>query len=125
MAAFVAAPPGRDCPPRLADLEAERASYRVEVPERFNAVRAIVDTWADEEAAALAVLSLDGDGEIVARQTAADLALASRQVADALIAEGVRKGDHVFVMLPRVPQWYATIRRTELRAGLRVGTVEA
>jgi acetyl-CoA synthetase len=102
----------------LADLEAERASYRVEVPERFNAARAIVDTWADEDAVALAVLSLDGDGEIVARQTAADLALASRQVANALIAEGVRKGDHVFVMLPRVPQWYAA-----LLGAMRIGAV--
>ena len=51
--------PARDCTPRLADLDAERASYRVEVPERFNAVLAIVEKWASEDPDALAVLSLD------------------------------------------------------------------
>jgi hypothetical protein len=30
--------PARDCVPRLADIDAERVGYRVEVPERFNPV---------------------------------------------------------------------------------------
>ena len=47
------------------------------------------------------MLSLDAGGEVVAEQTAADLARASRQAARALLELGVGKGDHVFVMLPR------------------------
>ena len=51
--------PTRDCAPRLIDFDAERASYRIEVPERFNAVLDIVEAWASEDPDALAVLSVD------------------------------------------------------------------
>ena len=72
--------PDRDCAPRLVDIDAERASYRVAVPERFNAVVDIVDVWASEDPDALAVRSVDATGAIVADQSAADLARASREV---------------------------------------------
>jgi acetyl-CoA synthetase len=101
--------PDRHCEPRLLDYEGERASYVVTVPERFNAVEAIVDTWAEEDPDAPALLSLDGAGEVVARDTAASLAEGSRKAARALLERGVGKGDHVFVMLPRVAQWYAAL----------------
>lgn len=101
--------PGRDCPPRLVDYERERASFAIDVPERFNAVRAIVDGWAHDDPDAPAVLSLDAAGEPVRLDSAADLARDSRMAANALLALGVGKGDHVFVMLPRVPQWYAAL----------------
>jgi acyl-coenzyme A synthetase/AMP-(fatty) acid ligase len=104
----VARPP-RDCLPRLTDYAAEHASYRVQVPERFNAVHALVDGWAHEAPDDPAVLSLDGAGEVIALDTAADLARASRRTARALIERGVAAGDHVFVMLPRCPEWYAAL----------------
>jgi len=110
--------PARDCTPRLVDLDAERASYRVEIPERFNAVLAIVEKWASEDPDALAVLSLDEVGDVVAAQSAADLAQASRQAARALLDLGVGKGDHVFVMLPRIPEWYAA-----LLGAMRIGAI--
>jgi acetyl-CoA synthetase len=109
MSIVSAARPARDCAPRLVDLDAERAGYRIAVPERFNAVLEIVDRWASEDPDALAVLSLDALGEPVAQQSAADLARASREVARVLLDLGVAKGDHVFVMLPRVPEWYAAL----------------
>jgi acyl-coenzyme A synthetase/AMP-(fatty) acid ligase len=95
--------------PRLRDYDAERAAFHVDVPERFNAVLATVELWAAEDPDALAVLSLDGSGEVVARQTAAELAQASRKAARALLELGVGKGDHVFVMLPPVPAWHAAM----------------
>jgi len=110
--------PARDCAPRLTDLDAERASYRVEVPRRFNAVLGIVDAWASEDPDALAVLSLDAVGDVVAEQSAADLARASREAARVLLDLGVRKGDHVFVMLPRIPEWYAS-----LLGAMRIGAI--
>jgi acetyl-CoA synthetase len=110
--------PSRDCVPRLTDLDAERASFRVEVPERFNAVRDIVDRWAAEDPAAVAVVSLDAGGELVAEQSAADLARASREAARMLLDLGVGKGDHVFVMLPRIPEWYAA-----LLGAMRIGAI--
>jgi acetyl-CoA synthetase len=110
--------PTRDCAPRLTDLAAERAGYRVHVPERFNAVLDIVDTWAEEAPDALAVLSVDAVGDVVAEQSAADLARASRETARALLDLGVGKGDHVFVMLPRIPEWYAA-----LLGAMRIGAI--
>ena len=110
MSALDAAPrPARDAPPRLTDYAAERAAYRLELPERFNAVEAIVDRWAREAPHDPAVLSLDGDGEVIDLATAADLARESRRAARALLARGIAKGDHVFVMLPRCPEWYAAL----------------
>ncbi len=110
--------PGRDCVPRLTDLDAERASYRVEVPERFNAVLDIVETWAAEAPDDLAILSVDGVGDVVAAQSAGDLARASREAARALLELGVGKGEHVFVMLPRIPEWYSA-----LLGAMRIGAI--
>lgn len=110
--------PSRDCVPRLTDLDVERASFRIDVPERFNAVRDIVDRWALEDPDAVAVVSVDACGELVAEQSAADLARASREVARVLLDLGVRWGDHVFVMLPRIPEWYAA-----LLGAMRIGAI--
>jgi acyl-coenzyme A synthetase/AMP-(fatty) acid ligase len=101
--------PGRDAPPRLTDYASAAASFSLEVPERFNPVLAIVESWAAQSADDPAVLSLDAVGDVVALQTIGELAEASRKAARALAAAGVRKGDRVFVMLPRIPEWYAAM----------------
>jgi acetyl-CoA synthetase len=101
--------PSRDAEPRLVDYEAERARFLLDVPERYNPVVSIVETWAADDPDAPAVLSLDAAGDIVALQTAAELADVSRTAARALLELGVGPGDHVFVMLPRVPAWYAAM----------------
>ena len=110
--------PPRDCPPRLADYGEERAGYRVVVPERFNAVEAIVDRWAIEAPADPAVLSLDGSGEVISLLSAGELATESRRAARALRDRGIGPGDHVFVMLPRCEEWYAA-----LLGCMRIGAV--
>jgi len=110
--------PDRDCAPRLTDLAAERDTYRVATPERFNAVRAIVERWATEDPDALAVLSLDANGEITAAQSSSELAASAADTARGLLALGVSKGDYVFVMLPRLPQWYAA-----LLGAMRIGAI--
>jgi acetyl-CoA synthetase len=101
--------PGRDAEPRLTDYVSEVASFRLEVPERFNPVLAIVETWAKKSADDPAILSLDARGDVVQVDTIGELAAATRRTARALIAAGVQKGDHIFVMLPRVPEWYAAM----------------
>ena len=78
----------------------------------------IVETWASEDPDALAVLSLNAAGDVVAAQSVADLARASRQAARALLELGVGQGDHVFVMLPRIPEWYAA-----LLGAMRIGAI--
>ncbi|MGE4425447.1 MAG: acyl-CoA synthetase [Solirubrobacteraceae bacterium] len=118
MTTFQDTRPGRDAPPRLADYAGEYASYRVDVPERFNAVEALVDTWARERPDDPAILSLGPDGAERHLHTAASLAEASRRTARALLHRGIGKGDRVFVMLPRIHQWYDV-----LLGCMRIGAV--
>src|SRR5207249_2559008 len=103
------APPERSAPLRLTSYEDERSTYRVDMPDIYNPVIDIVERWAQESPDDLALVSLDAGGGIVAEQTAADLARESRRAARALLDLGVKKGDPVFIMLPRVPAWYAAM----------------
>jgi acetyl-CoA synthetase len=110
--------PDRSAAPRMSDYDAEKAGFRLEVPEVFNPVLDIVDTWAEEAPEDVALVSLDGEGGVVAEQTSADLARESRRAARALLDAGVAKGDRVFIMLPRVPAWY-----TAMLGAIRIGAV--
>src|SRR3954468_24005248 len=110
--------PDRSAPPRLTSYEDECEAYAVAVPERFNPVIDIIDRWAAEAPDDLALISLGPQGEMVAEHTAAQLAAESRRTARALLELGVRKGDPVFIMLPRVPAWYAA-----MLGAIRIGAV--
>jgi acetyl-CoA synthetase len=101
--------PDRGAPPNLTSYEDERARYRPEVPDVYNPVIDIVDRWAREAPADIALVTLDGDGQVVAEHTTADLRREAAQAARALLELGVRPGDRVFIMLPRVPAWYAAM----------------
>src|SRR6266498_5628179 len=65
-----------------------------------------VDRWASRESGKLALLAVGPDGGNPRRYSFADLAASSNRAANFLAARGVRKGDRVFVMLPRIPDWY-------------------
>jgi acetyl-CoA synthetase len=93
----------------MTSYEVERARYRADIPDTYNPTIDIVERWAHERPDDLALVSLDGAGGVVAEHTAADLAREARQAARALLELGVRKGDPVFIMLPRVPAWYAAM----------------
>jgi acyl-coenzyme A synthetase/AMP-(fatty) acid ligase len=101
--------PDRSAPPRLTSYEDERARYRPEVPDAYNPVIDIVERWGEEAPNDIALVSLDGRGGVVAEHTAADLAREAREAARALLDLGVKPGDPVFIMLPRVPAWYAAM----------------
>jgi acetyl-CoA synthetase len=93
----------------MSSYEEERERYRPEVPDTYNPVIEIVERWASEEPDASALVSLDSSGAVVAEHTAAELAAEARRFAAALLAQGIGKGDPVFIMLPRVPAWYAAM----------------
>ena len=93
----------------MASYEEERATWRIDVPERFNPVIDIVESWAAEAPDDLALISLGPEGETVAEQTVDEIARESRRAARALIDQGIRPGDRVFIMLGRVPAWYAAM----------------
>ena len=102
----------------MSSYDEARATYQLDVPERFNPVIDIVDRWASEAPDDLAVVSLGPRGEPVAEHTSATLALESRRAARALLDLGVSAGDPVFVMLPRVPAWYAA-----MLGAIRIGAI--
>jgi acyl-coenzyme A synthetase/AMP-(fatty) acid ligase len=110
--------PTRSAPPNLTSYDSARDEFQLSVPARFNPVVDILERWAGEDPDALALLSLDGSGRPVGSQTTSDLARESRRAARALLELGVVKGDRVFVMLPRVPAWYAVVL-----GAIRIGAV--
>jgi acyl-coenzyme A synthetase/AMP-(fatty) acid ligase len=101
----------------VADAEV-RARWPVEVPERFNPVVDVLEAWAAEDPDALALVSIDAEGEERSRHRVAQLAAAARRMAGALREQGVRRGDRVFVMLPRVAEWYVAVL-----GAIRIGAV--
>ncbi len=110
--------PDRDALPRMTDHAAERSSFEIDVPERFNPVLDIVERWAADDPEAVALVSLGETGEVVRQQSAADLALESRRAARALLELGVGPGDPIFIMLPRIPAWYAA-----MLGAIRIGAI--
>lgn len=102
----------------LSSYESDYRSHWVDVPDRFNPVVNILDSWAAEQDAATALVSVGQDGELQCTQTVADLGVESRKMARALLRLGVTKGDRVLIMMPRVPAWYAT-----LLGVMRIGAV--
>jgi acetyl-CoA synthetase len=110
--------PKRDTPPRMRSYEEARGSHKIELSARYNPVIHIVDEWAAAEPDALALVSVDGGGNVVDSHSATELARESRRAARALLSLGVRKGDFVYVMLPRVSAWYWA-----MLGAMRIGAV--
>jgi acyl-coenzyme A synthetase/AMP-(fatty) acid ligase len=98
--------PTRDVPPNMTDYEAERAGFRLEIPQRFNFVLDVLEGRAAADPDALALLCLGGNGTETARYSFAELCRETRRMANAYLGLGLAKGDPVFIMLPRIPQWY-------------------
>ena len=92
----------------MPDYESAYQNERLEVPEYFNFGFDVVDKWADDRTK-LALLSVDPGGENVQHHTFWDLKVLSTRFANALRSRGIQKGDRVFIMLPRIPEWYVAM----------------
>src|SRR5712691_8885462 len=110
--------PGRDAPPNMTDYEAERANFHLEVPARFNWVLDVFERRAAANPDSLALLSLDATGAVSARHSWSQLARETRRMGNALTGLGVGKGDPVFLMVPRIPEWYVAAL-----GAIRIGAV--
>ncbi len=80
--------------------------FRWQVPEEFN-FGALVDAWATDRSRV--ALYWEDEAGRTERHTFWDIRQASNRTMNALAGLGVRRGDPVMVMLPRVPAWQATI----------------
>ena len=94
--------------PIMQDYEVAYRDAKLEVPEFFNFGFDVVDRWA-EDRTKLALVSVDHTGEKAEQHTFWDIKVQSNRFANVLRDMNVEKGDRVFIMLPRIPEWYTAM----------------
>ena len=93
--------------PNMTDYEAERRSFQLEVPEYFNFATDVIGKWAsDPTKPAMLWIGPHGDERGL---TFAHFAEYSSRAANAFSKLGIKKGDRVLIMLPRVPEWWEDV----------------
>ncbi len=85
-------------------MQFNNKAFSWNLPETFNFGRDVVDDWAARTPEREALIWCDDSGR-QERYTFGDISRQSSQAANLLQACGVKKGDRVIVMLPRIPQW--------------------
>lgn len=98
----------RGMPPNLTDYEKTYREFKWEIPECYNFGFDGIDRWA-EDRTKLALISVDDTGTYAVRHTFYDLMRLSNQFANVLLTMGIKKGDRVLLMLPRIPEWYVAM----------------
>jgi len=94
---------------RLTEYEELRRSFTAEVPERFNYARDVVDEWASREPERTALVTVASDGNLNHRWSFAEISTQSDRVAAVLADRGVKRGDRVLVVLPRIAEWHLVL----------------
>ena len=94
--------------PNMQDYQYSYDNDRLEVPECFNFGFDVVDKWAQDRTK-MALISIDSSGNQAQYHTFWDLKVLSDKYANALKTQGIKKGDRVFIMLPRIPEWYVAM----------------
>ena len=88
--------------------ETARRDVQLPVPEHFNFTADVIDEWAARAPEDLALVAVAAD-ETVRRYTVREISEEAARAATLLRQLGVEKGDRVFVLLPRVADWYAAM----------------
>lgn len=107
---------GAESPRNMSDYEAVRRSFQWERPERFNFALDVIDRHAAERPDALALLWSDETGR-ERRFTFSQLKQQSVHAAQFLLSLGMQRGDRVFILMPRVPEWWFVVLGC-IRAGI-------
>ncbi len=105
-----------ESPRNMSDYEAVRRSFQWERPERFNFALDVIDRHAAERPDALALLWSDETGQ-ERRFTFAQLKQQSLHAAQFLVSLGMQRGDRVFILMPRIPEWWFVVLGC-IRAGI-------
>ncbi len=90
----------------LGDIRKE--DFKIELPKYFNFGFDVIDKWADIDDK-IALIWIDTDGESYKEFRFSDLKKMSNKFANILLDRGYKKGDMLYVMVPRVPEWYAVM----------------
>jgi acyl-coenzyme A synthetase/AMP-(fatty) acid ligase len=92
------------------------AQFRWQIPEEFNFAWDVIDAYAQDRSRLALVWENEAGEE--GRYTFWDFSETSRRFANALLGLGVRRGDPLMIMLPRIPQW-----QVAFLAALRIGAL--
>ncbi len=85
--------------------ELDLTSFPVKAPEYFNYAYDVIDRWARKDRNKLCMIWTNQFGD-ERRFTFFEMARLSNQAANLLIKLGVRRGDRVFMMVRRLPEWW-------------------
>ncbi|GAB6061417.1 acyl-CoA synthetase [Deferrisoma palaeochoriense] len=94
--------------PNMADYDEVCRTFRLNVPEYFNYGFDVIDRWAQDRSK-LAMVWADRTGEDIRKYSFFDLMQLSNRFANVLRDLGFKKGDRLFVMVPRTVEWYAVM----------------
>ncbi|GAB6284788.1 MAG: acyl--CoA ligase [Methanoregula sp.] len=89
----------------MLDYDSTRQQFKIDVPEYYNFGFDVIDAWAKKDRNKLAMIWVNQKGD-EKKYSFLDLANLSNQAANVLLKYGINKGDHVLVMLPRIPEWW-------------------
>ena len=79
--------------------------WSLDIPEYCNCAYDVIDRYAEETPEKLAMIWVNQEG-VEKRFTFADFSRLSNQAANMLLAKGIKQGDRVFLLLPRIPEWW-------------------
>ncbi len=96
----------RDLKPNMLDYDETYKNFKWNVPEFYNFGLDVIDAWAKKKPDKLALLAIDTDGETTRKISFKELSKESSKFANVLKEIGVKKGDRIFIMVPRIPEWY-------------------
>ncbi len=94
--------------PNMLDYEQAIRDYRFDIPEYFNYGFDVIDHWAADRTK-LALVCADRSGTDIRKYSFFDLQVLSNRFANLLRNLGFKKGDRLFVMVPRLVDWYAVM----------------
>ncbi|RPI91804.1 MAG: acyl-CoA synthetase, partial [Spirochaetales bacterium] len=92
-------------PRNMTDYDRTVREFKWEIPEYYNFVLDDFEKWKGDKSKT-ALVTVSHDGESATRLSFWDLSVLSNKFANALHALGIRRGDRVFLMLPRGEEWY-------------------
>lgn len=103
-------------PPIMTDYHETVRSFAWQIPEYYNFALHDFDKWV-EDRTKVALTTVSEDGKTASRLTFRDLHILSSRFANVLKKLGIRRGDRVFLMLPRCEEWYIAVLGM-IRAGV-------
>lgn len=89
----------------LTDYDRIMREFKWNVPEYYNFVLDDFEKWKDDKSKT-ALVTVSHDGESATKLSFWELSVLSNKFANVLYSLGIRRGDRVFLMLPRGEEWY-------------------